>query len=120
MIQIVHFAVWRRDRTKAEAQRRWSLSTYTGAIEKQHALCSAAQSHEPRLVAEFIRHAEPVDDNYDIDWRRNSGLKPCERCLMMYLVAKANGVPIRHQNLDRVVNSILSQQSNAAHGEQPK
>lgn len=69
-----------------------------GKLANPDSLCGASHPMEARGVEEFVMLVE----------KGHPQVKPCERCLYLYYTALANNVPIRHQNLDQVVNSILA------------
>jgi hypothetical protein len=84
---------------------RKGLNSY-GAMHRRgppanpDSLCGNSHPNEQRGVEDFVTLVE----------KGHPQVKPCERCLLMYQIAVANNIPIRHQNLDQVVNKLLAEQ----------
>jgi hypothetical protein len=101
---ILHFAVHRHmrigNRSGALARKKF------GPLAVPDSLCGQSAPKDARGVEDFVVLAANLTLPSQPHFARDP--RPCERCLYLYYVALANNVPIRHQNLDQVVNSILA------------
>ncbi|MFZ2152095.1 MAG: hypothetical protein WAV09_03245 [Minisyncoccia bacterium] len=58
----------------------------------------------------FIDEATALDEYGTAAGRGQAGRAGtplCDRCLLMYRIAVANKIPVRHQQLDKLVNEFM-------------
>ncbi len=93
----LHFAVFRTCRAKL--LRTVEQQAKEGRPGKPDVLCGQAMKGDDRTVESFIRAEQDPKTKENL----------CSRCLLMYRVAVANGIPVRHQRLDQVIRNFLSE-----------